>query len=95
MKFKKAIPYDILIKATPNQGFVVEVGCVKMVYVGWTNLLRDLTEYFENPEMIEKQYNKDIQSLSRVRVGYPPDLRVGTYEKMQEVHPGPMVEVKL
>ena len=80
MKFKKSIPYDILIRPTPNQGFIVEVGCVTTVYVGWTNLLRDLTEYFENPEAIEKQYKHDIDSLGGVHLGpILPNLTVTPY----------------
>ena len=69
MKFKKEIPYDILIKPTPNQGFIVEVGCVKVVYAGWTNLIQALTEYLSDPEGVEKQYKHDIDSLSRVQIG--------------------------
>lgn len=79
MKFKKSIPYNILIRPTPNQGFIVEVGCVKVVYAGWTNLIQDLTEYFAEPEKVEKQYNKDIQNLSRVQVGaFAPSMTART-----------------
>jgi len=69
MKFKKQIPYDIMIRPTPNQGFIVEVGCVKVVYSGVSQLVRDLTVYLENPEDVEKQYNKDIVKLDRVHIG--------------------------
>ena len=69
MKFKKAIPYDILIRPTPNEGFIVEVGCVKVVYAGWASLIQDLSEYLAEPEKFEKQYNNDIQSLSKIQMG--------------------------
>lgn len=75
MKFKKAIRYDILIRPTPNEGFIVEVGCVKVVYAGWASLIQDLSEYLAEPEKFEKQYNNDIQSLSKVQIGtYGPSV---------------------
>jgi len=75
MKFKKSIPYEITITPTPNEGFILKVGCVTVVYAGWTNLIQDLTEYFAEPEKVEKQYNEDIQSLSRVQIGtYGPSM---------------------
>ena len=69
MKFKQSIPYDILISPTPNNGFICTCGCVKVVYSGITTLIHDLKEYLENPEDIEKQYNKDIGKLGRVHIG--------------------------
>lgn len=69
MRFEKAIPYDILIRGTPNQGFIVEVGCVKVAYAQAETLLNDLTEYLKYPKEVEKQYNHDISSLGRVHIG--------------------------
>lgn len=68
MKFKKAIPYDIKIQATPNNGFIVEVGCAKFAYAGNEQLIRDLTAYLLDPEGFEKQYNEDIAKLDRVHI---------------------------
>ena len=65
MKFKKSIPYDIKIQATPNNGFIVEVGCAKVAYSGWPELIRDLSEYFENPKEVEKQYPGAVVSPSK------------------------------
>jgi len=79
MKFKRSIPYDILIRPTPNEGFSVKVGCVKVVYSGITKLIQDLKEYLENPEEVEKQYNDDIVKLDRIHFGSPPDIRVAPY----------------
>jgi len=79
MKFEKAIPYDILIRATPNGGFEVEVGCVNVVYMSWTNLIRDLSEYFENPKEVEKQYNEYIVCLGSINIGRVPDIQVRPY----------------
>ena len=70
MKFKKAIPYDIKIQATPNNGLIVIVGCAKFAYAGHDQLFRDLAAYFENPEDVEKQYNDDIANSPARRMSY-------------------------
>ena len=62
MIFKKKIPYNILIRPTPNDGFIVEVGCAKFAYAGNEQLIRDLTAYFENPEAVEKQYDDFLKN---------------------------------
>ena len=69
MKFKNSIPYDILIRPTPNNAFIVEVGCVKLAYTGITTLIHDLTEYLENPGDVEKQYKDDIAKLDTIHLG--------------------------
>ena len=68
MKFKKLIPYDILIRPTPNQGFIVEVGCVKVVYTNKRKMFDDLVDYIDEPEKIEKQYNDEIAKLGRIHI---------------------------
>lgn len=79
MKFKKSIPYQILIDPTPNNGFIVTCGCVKVAYSNFSSLLADLASYFANPEEIEKQYNVDIAALGRVHIGRMPDIQVTPY----------------
>ena len=90
MKFNRLIPYDISIRATPNHGFIVDVGCVKLVYTGYTQLIRDLSEYLENPEGVEKQYNMDIRSASTIHIG-----TYGTLQREQlkgiNVSPGAVI----
>lgn len=79
MKFKKSIPYKIEIDPTPNGGFICKIGCVTLAYAGYTQLIRDLTAYFENPEDVEKQYNSDIAKLGRVHIRNVPDITVTPY----------------
>lgn len=79
MKFKRSIPYKILIDPTPNGGFIVTIGCVKFAYAGHNQLFRDLAAYLENPEDFEKQYHHDISALDRVHIGNVPDIRVTPY----------------
>ena len=79
MKFKRLIPYRILIDPTPNSGFIVTVDCAKFAYSGYTQLIKDLTAYFENPEDFEKQYHHDISSMGRVHIGCVPDIRTAPY----------------
>jgi len=74
MKFKKQVPYEILITPTVNDGFLVKCGCVVAVYANHNDLIRDLREYLENPVEVQKQYNHDIAALSTVHVGTGPML---------------------
>jgi hypothetical protein len=56
MKLKKRIERDITIKASENDGFIVEVGCVKLSYSDHHEMCRDLADYLSNPEKYEKAY---------------------------------------
>ena len=69
MKFKQSIRYDINIKPTPNNGFIVTVGCVQVAYSNFSSLVQDLTEYLADPDTIERQYMADIQKPDRVHLG--------------------------
>ena len=60
MEFKKAIPYDIVISASPNNGFLVKVGCVTLPYTDPEILGKDLAEYLKDPKAVEKQYNETV-----------------------------------
>ena len=56
MNFGKAIQYNIRIEPTVNDGFIVEVGCVRLVYTDKKDLVADLEAYLDNPERLEKEY---------------------------------------
>jgi hypothetical protein len=58
MEFKKAIKYDITIKASLNGGYFVEVGCCKLAYTDPKQLTKDLLDYLQEPEKVEKAYNE-------------------------------------
>lgn len=57
MEFGKAINFDVIIRPSNNNGFIVEVGCGRFVYQSKNILLADLEEYLSNPKAIEKQYD--------------------------------------
>jgi len=61
MEFKKAISYEINISPTPNNGFIVKVGCATLAFSDWRDLINALTEYFKDPEGVEKEYQSKIQ----------------------------------
>lgn len=84
MEFKKSIPYPILISPTPNNGFIVSVGCVKAAYSNSRKMVLDLEEYLDDPEKVEKQYNADLKNLDRVAVGNIPNIRGGPYNTASE-----------
>lgn len=81
MNFKKAIPYDIAIRPTPNGGFLVEVGCVKLAYSSAREMVLDLEEYLDDPEKVEIRYNMDIKALGRVHIRTIPDIIVRPYNE--------------
>jgi len=58
LKFKRAIPYDIHIESTANDGFIVRVGCCICVYTNIDEMMDDIKEYINDPETAEKQYNQ-------------------------------------
>jgi hypothetical protein len=57
MEFKKRIPHDIHISASANGGFLVQVGCVNLVYVNKDALVSDLNKYLHDPEGVAKVFN--------------------------------------
>ena len=65
MKFKMAIPYRIEISASENEGFIVQVGCSRLCYTDKKLLLRDLEEYLNDPEKVEKLRNEDLNCNPR------------------------------
>lgn len=60
MKFKKALNRDIVISSSHNGGFIVKVGCCVLAYGCADDLLKDLKDYLENSESIEKEYAKNL-----------------------------------
>lgn len=58
MVFGKSIPYDINIKPTMNNGFIVKAGCATLVFSDKEGLLQFLQEYLSDPKKVEKEYNE-------------------------------------
>lgn len=58
MDFGKAIKYDIIIKASGNNGFIVTAGCGTFVFSDKKSLLRALDDYISDPKGCEAAYNK-------------------------------------
>ena len=57
--FKKAIPYGVSITPSHNGGFLVEVGCVNLVYEFIPELLDDLRQYLEDPGRMVRKYKTE------------------------------------
>lgn len=62
MEFGKALPYDIVISSSANQGFKVKVGCCESVFSNKEDLKAALAEYIDDPESMEKKYNESNQN---------------------------------
>ena len=71
MKLRKRIEREIVIKPSANNGFIVEVGCVKLSYSDHYQMCRELAEYLSNPEKYEKAYKPLSQPVSGVYGGSP------------------------
>ena len=89
VEFKKRIPYNIVISATINGGFKVDVGCVGMFYEDPGRLLSDLRDYLNHPERVEKAYNQAMEVPSdapdpprpgEIRFPEPPEC-TGVFEE--------------
>jgi hypothetical protein len=76
MKLKKRISRDITIKASENNGFIVEVGCARLSYSDHHEMCRDLADYLSNPEKCEKVYNEQCVSWGTS----PVEAGLGGYE---------------
>jgi len=61
MLFKKAIPFDIIIKPSANEGFIVQVGCCTAVYQDPKELIENLEEFLLSPDSVTKQYSVATQ----------------------------------
>lgn len=57
MKLGRIIERHISIKPSSNNGLIVTVGCGIFVFADKESFLAALSEYLDNPESYEKQYN--------------------------------------
>jgi len=57
LKFERAIPYDIRIQSSSNNGFIVTVGCCTCVFSNKDDLKKALGEFLDDPRKMEKEYN--------------------------------------
>lgn len=56
--FGKAIPHDIVIKASSNNGYIVTVGCATFVAEDPSTLIAGLKQYLKDPKAAEKEMNE-------------------------------------
>jgi|GEM_PF-2277593 len=71
MEFGRIINYSINIEASANNGFFVTVGCCRLAYTDKKELISDLEAFLDDPERMEKEYNK-------VQGNVPQDCVAGT-----------------
>ena len=58
MEFKRISTHKIHIRHTANGGIIAKVGCGEFSFSNPDDFLKALTEYYENPDQFEKQYNE-------------------------------------
>ena len=66
MEFKKAFPLPIEIIASHNNGYAINVGCVRLVYTDANDLLADLAEYLRDPEKAREDYTSCLSSFQGI-----------------------------
>ena len=54
----KAMNYNIKIEPSANKGFIVSIGCCRVVYENKARLLSDLSNFLDDPAQHEKYYNE-------------------------------------
>ena len=57
INFKRISKYDINIRHTANGGCIVNVGCCEASFSNTEDMIEALTEYYKNPDEMEKKYN--------------------------------------
>lgn len=58
MEFGRVFNFTIKIEPTHNRGFTVRVGCGRFAFTNIADLKLAFLEWCENPEKLEKEYNK-------------------------------------
>lgn len=74
MEFKSQPMRTIEIRATANNGFIVNVGCTNFAYTSKNKMIEDLTEYIRDPQAVEEEYNKHHKAYDECAPERPRSL---------------------
>ena len=83
MKLRKRIKHDITIKPSANNGFIVEMGRVKLAYSDHHQMCWELAEYLSNPEKFEKMYPSERSNIANAFYG--SGLANGLYNPYRDI----------
>ena len=72
IKFRSASKYNITIRHTANGGCFVQIGCCELSFSSPNEMLAALKKYYDNPNKMEKEYNKLIEFEEEDFVLGPP-----------------------
>ena len=61
---------DVTIKTVLN-GYVVRIGCQRVVFCDRDQMLQALKDYLENPEEVEAAYTRN--AMNAKQLGFSPD----------------------
>ena len=79
-RFGRAIPHAVSIQPSNNGGFIVIVGCARLVYEFIPELLDDLKQYLGDPHLMIAKYDRESaptlqpNAVPRTATGSSPDL---------------------
>ena len=76
MKLGKAIPYNLTIEASMNNGFIVTAGCIKLSFSKdeKSDLIDTFHDYINDPEAFEKRVMKALGNDVPDEVPFRPPL---------------------
>lgn len=77
MEFRTIPMRTIEIKATANDGYIVNVGCTNFAYTDPEKMIADLGEYIRDPEGVEKAYGKHAKAYEDVECAPERPLGMG------------------
>jgi hypothetical protein len=74
MEFKARPMRTVEIRATANDGYIVNVGCTNFAYTDTEKMIEDLNEYLRDPFAVEESYNKHFKAYDECAPERPRSL---------------------
>jgi hypothetical protein len=74
MEFTTRPMRTIEIRATANDGYIVNVGCTNFAYTSKNKMIEDLSEYIRDPQGVEEEYNKHHKAYDECAPERPRSL---------------------
>jgi len=65
MTIGRATPHEIVITPSDNMGFIVTIGCARLVAADNNALLEKIGNYLKDPEHWERKYN-EMRKMVRI-----------------------------
>ena len=80
---------DVTIKSALN-GYVVRLGCQRIVFTDRTHMLQELDKYLENPCEMEEMYKE--KSINSRQLGFVSNFNTDTHTTPEQCYPEPATD---